>query len=63
MIDLGNITNDQAINVINKRNNFKYDKLTEVFLHEWYKAQPINRDVVELEKKLEEKRIQVICYI
>ena len=31
-MDLGNITNDEAIEVINKRNEFKYQKLTEFLL-------------------------------
>ena len=52
LMDLGNITNDEAIEVINKRNEFKYQKLTENFLHEWYKKQEINRDIVEIAKKL-----------
>ena len=52
LMDLGNITNDQAIEVINKRNEFKYQKLTDNFLHEWYKEQEINRDIVEIAKKL-----------
>ena len=51
-MDLGNITNDEAIEVINKRNEFKYQKLTDNFLHEWYKEQEINRDIVEIAKKL-----------
>lgn len=52
LMDLGNITNDEAIEVINKRNKFKYQKLTDNFLHEWYKKQEINRDIVEIAKKL-----------
>ena len=52
LMDLGNITNDEAIEVINKRNEFKYPKLTDNFLHEWYKKQEINRDIVEIAKKL-----------
>ena len=54
MMDLGNVTNDEAIDIINKRNNFKYSGLTQKFLHEWYKVQPINRDTVEVAKKLKE---------
>ena len=52
LMDLGDITNDEAIEVINKRNEFKYQKLTDNFLHEWYKEQEINRDIVEIAKKL-----------
>ena len=55
LMDLGDITNDEAIETINKRNGFRYTKLTEYFLHEWYKKQPINRDIVEIAKRLKEK--------
>ena len=52
LMDLGDITNDEAIEIINKRNEFKYEKLTQGFLHEWHKKQPINRDIVEIAKIL-----------
>ena len=52
LMDLGDITNDEAIEIINKRNEFKYEKLTQEFLHEWHKKQPINRDIVEIAKIL-----------
>lgn len=52
LMDLGDITNDGAIEIINKRNTFKYEKLTQEFLNEWYKKQPINRDIVEIAKIL-----------
>lgn len=52
MMDLGTITNQEAANIINKRNNYKYKDLTEDFLNNWYKIQTVNRDVVELAKKL-----------
>lgn len=52
LMDLGDITNDEAIEIINKRNEFKYEKLTQEFLHEWYKKQLINRDIVEIAKIL-----------
>ena len=55
MMDLGNISNEEAAEVINKRNNYKYAELTETFLENWYKKQPINRDVVELAKRLKTK--------
>ncbi len=55
LMDLGNITNDEAIDVINERNNYKYDKLTKEFLNEWYKKQPINRDIVDIAKVLKQK--------
>ena len=56
-MDLGDITNDEAIEIINKRNEFKYEKLTQEFLHEWYKKQPINRDIVEIAKILKNNGI------
>ena len=59
LMDLGNITNDETIEVINKRNEFKYEKLTENFLHEWYKKQAINRDIVEIAKELKKKGYQL----
>ena len=52
LMDLGDITNEETIEIINKRNEFKYGKLTQEFLHEWYKKQPINRDIVEIAKIL-----------
>ena len=52
LMDLGDITNDGAIEIINKRNKSKYEKLTQEFLNEWYKKQPINRDIVEIAKIL-----------
>lgn len=52
LMDLGNITNDEATEIINKRNKFKYQKLTNDFLNKWYKKQEINRDIVEIAKKL-----------
>ena len=52
LMDLGDITNDGTIEIINKRNTFKYEKLTQEFLNEWYKKQPINRDIVEIAKIL-----------
>ena len=52
LMDLGDITNEEAIEIINKRNEFKYEKLTQEFLHEWHKKQPINRDIVEIAKIL-----------
>ena len=55
LMDLGDITNNEAIEIINKRNNFKYEVLTQNFLNEWYKQQPVNRDIVEIAKKLKNK--------
>lgn len=55
MMDMGTITNQEAANIINQRNNFKYEDLTNDFLNNWYKVQIINRDAVELAKKLYKK--------
>ena len=55
LMDLGNITNDEAIEIINKRNEFKYQKLTEDFLHEWYKKRLFNNDVIKIAKDLNKK--------
>ena len=55
MMDLGTITNQEAANIINQRNSFKYEDLTNEFLNNWYKVQIFNKDVVELTKKLYEK--------
>lgn len=55
MMDLGTITNQEAANIINQRNSFKYEDLTNEFLNNWYKVQIVNKDVVELAKKLYEK--------
>lgn len=52
LMDLGEITNDEATEAINKRNTYKYDELTQVFLKEWYKTQPMNRDIIEIAKEL-----------
>ena len=54
-MDLGNITNDEAIEIINKRNGYKYQKLTENFLHEWYKKRLFNNDVIKIAKDLSKK--------
>ncbi len=54
LMDLGEITNDGAIEAINKRNKFQYAKLTEDFLQEWYKKQTINKDIVEIAKTIKE---------
>ena len=55
LMDLGNITNDEAIEIINKRNGYKYQKLTENFLHEWYKKRLFNNDVIKIAKDLNKK--------
>ena len=62
MMDLGTITNQEAVNIINQRNNFKYEDLTDEFLNNWYKVQSINRDVVEFAKKLYESLFQFLPF-
>ncbi len=55
MMDLGMLTNCEAAESINKRNNYIYEKLTNDFLDSWYKIQIINEDVVLLAKELKLK--------
>ena len=55
LMDLGNITNNEAGDRINKRNNYKYEELTNNFLQNWYKVQTINKEVVDLAKELHSK--------
>ena len=59
LLDLGQITNNAAIEEIQKRNDIKYNKLINIFLHEWYKIQPINEDIVEIAKKLKERNYNI----
>lgn len=59
MMDLGMITNQEAANIINQRNNFLYEDLTDEFLNNQYKVKIINRDVVEFAKKLYEKEYKL----
>ena len=59
LLDLGQITNNVAIKEIQKRSDIKYNKLVNIFLHEWYKTQPINEDIVEIAKKLKEKNYNI----
>lgn len=53
--DLGEITNEEASEIINKRENEKYPELTKDFWQNWYKAQKINEDVVDIAKELKNK--------
>ena len=55
MMDLGIITNQEAADVINKKNDNKYKELTDNFLNNWYKGQTVNRDIVEIAKRLYKK--------
>lgn len=53
------INHNQERIIINQRNNFKFKDLTVDFLSNWYKVRTINRDVVELAKKLYEKEYKL----
>lgn len=46
LMDLGRITNEEAIIKIQKRNELKFEKLIETSLHEWYKNLYVNEDIV-----------------
>ena len=55
LMDLGEITKEQAIEAINKRNNNNYSELTRRFLNDWYKTDIYNRQTIELAKQLKEQ--------
>lgn len=55
LLDLGIITNDEAIQIISKKEDPKYAKLIDVFFHEWYKVQSINKDTINIAKQLKER--------
>lgn len=55
LMDLGMITNDEAINEIQKRNESKFHQLIEISLHEWYKNLHVNEDIVYIARKLKSK--------
>lgn len=54
-IDLGEINNNEAVEIINKRHNNKFAKLTDNFWHNWFKMQKINEDIVDIAKTLKQK--------
>lgn len=54
-IDLGEISLTEAATLVNERENFKYEDLTNNFWINWFKVQPINEDTVNLAKELKEK--------
>ena len=60
ILDLGEITNNEAITRIQERNDSKYSGLTELFLHEWYKRRPTNEETINIAKKLKK---QIIIYM
>ncbi|MBQ8891531.1 MAG: HAD hydrolase-like protein [Bacilli bacterium] len=53
-VDLGIISNEDAISIIDKRNNYKFSDLTNIFWNKWYKVQTINEDIVSIAKKLKQ---------
>lgn len=59
LMDLGRITNEEAIIEIKKRNELKFEKLIETSLHEWYKNLYVNEDIVELAKKLKAQNYNI----
>lgn len=59
LMDLGRITNNEAIIEIQKRNDEKYKNLIETSLHEWYKSILVNEDIVEIAKKLKSQNYNI----
>ena len=57
--DLGLITIEEAINVINNRHNNKFAKLTNDFWNNRFKFLDVNNEVVEIAKKLKEKKFNI----
>ena len=58
-MDLGRITNDEAIIEIQKRNSEEYKNLIETALHNWFKNIQVNEDIVEIAKKLKSKNYNI----
>lgn len=63
LMDLGRITNEQAIIEIQKRNELKFKNLIETSLHKWYKNLYVNEDIVEIAKKIKSSKLQYICIV
>ncbi len=59
LIDLGELTNDEVIERMKKREDAKYSKLIELFFHEWYKFQTINEDTIEVARRLKNKNYNI----
>lgn len=57
--DLGEITNKDVVDIINKKNHNKYKKLTENYVMNWYKQELFNRETANLAKKLKEKGYKI----
>lgn len=59
LMDLGKITNDEAIIEIQKRNDIKFKELIEISLHKWYENIVVNEDVVDVARKLKLKNYNI----
>lgn len=59
LLDLGELTNDELVERMKKREDAKYSKLIELFFHEWYKFQTINEETVEIARKLKNKNYNI----
>lgn len=59
LMDLGRITNDEAIIKIQKRNSEEYKNLIETALHNWFKSIQVNENIVEIAKKLKSKNYNI----
>ena len=59
LLDTGIITNDDAIVEIQKRTNKRFHKLIEITLHEWYKKLTVNKDIVDIARKLKVKNYKL----
>lgn len=59
LMDLGKITNDEAIIEIQKRNDIKFKELIEISLHKWYENIVVNEDIVDVARKLKLKNYNI----
>lgn len=59
LMDLGEITNDEAIIEIQKRNDIKFKELIEISLHKWYENIVVNEDIVDVARKLKLKNYNI----
>lgn len=59
LMDLGKITNDEAIIGIQKRNDIKFKELIEISLHKWYENIVVNEDIVDVARKLKLKNYNI----
>ena len=59
LLDKGQMSNNEAIDSINKRLPNQLHKTVQIFMKEWYKHQKINEDTVEIAKKLKQKGYKI----